>query len=39
MSQSERNRLSELKFKEQNQTITSAEQTELDGLRDTFSCE
>lgn len=39
MSQAERNELSELKFKEQNGTITASEQTTLDNLRETYSCE
>ena len=39
MSQDERNRLAELKYKEQQQTITSTEQTELDDLRDTYQCD
>lgn len=39
MSTEERNELAELKYKEQQGTITAAEQAELDNLRDTYQCE
>jgi hypothetical protein len=39
MTQAERNELSELKYKEQQGTITPEEQTQLDFLRENFQCE
>jgi len=39
MSTDQRNDLAELKEKEQKGTITAAEQTELDNLRDTYQCD
>jgi hypothetical protein len=39
MSQDERQDLAALKYKEQQGTITAAEQAELDSLRDTFQCD
>lgn len=39
MSTEERNELAELTEKEKNGTITSAEQAELDNLRDFYQCD